>query len=530
MRMIRKHAVWVVLATLVGLIGAWLATSGKSVAYTSSADVDVEARIISGTPPVTPNLSTEKSVATSGVVLDSAAPLLGMTPSQLAGDLTVSVSGTSNILSIGCTLPQPAQAQNCATVATQAYINFRNDASQKKAAQSRDPLDVTLVTPANLPVKPAGTKRSVLLSIGAFLGFLLGLGAAYVRDRADDRVRDRDDLSQVLGAPALVAIPRVRRRGASPAFVFASDPDSAAAEAYRYLRVRIEALAPADAAKGNIVLVTGPRGGEGATSVASNLATALAQSGARVILVDADVRNASLSAAYGVTERPGLTDLLTGMAALSDVVIPTEAPKLMMVAAGTMADRLTDVFEVTSLSRVFGPMTAAADVVVVDSAPVLSASDPIALASISHVVVITADVRRTTRTAARAAAAEISASGRQHLVGVLTSVPHALRARLPFLSRSNPRTRPAPATPGLRASGASRSPGAHSPGSHAPGGSHSPGGSRPPGGMFTPGAPRTPGGPNGPGSPNGPGAQNGPRIPRAPGAPRDSTTTRAGSI
>jgi polysaccharide biosynthesis transport protein len=431
--MIRKHAIWIVVATLVGVMGAWLTVSGRQVEYTSTADVDVEARIISGTVPVTPNMATEVKVATSGGVLDMAAPKLGLSSGHLSSHLAVSVSGTSSILTIGCTMHDPAAAQHCATVVTQAYIDFRNEATAKKSVREHTPLSVTLVTPAVLPVSPAGTKKSVLLVIGGFLGFLLGLGAVYVRDRADDRVRDRADLSQNLGAPALVAIPRVKRR-IKPAFAYLKAPGSRTAEAYRYLRVRIDALMPADPAKGYTVLATGPRGGEGSTSTANNLATALAQSGAKVMLVDGDLRNSSLSRLYDVAARPGLTDLLAGTSPLASVSVPTDVPRLALVPAGTSPDGSAAMLDPAALARTFAQMTVAADVVVVDSAPVLEISDPVALGSVSQLVVVVADIRHTTRADVRAVAQELNSSGEPHVVGVLTKTRHRWLPRSWFSS------------------------------------------------------------------------------------------------
>lgn len=442
MRLISKHAVALVLAALVGLAGAWIVVSLGSAAYTSTASVDVEPRIITGSTPVTPNLVTEERVATSGAVLGRAAPLLGMSPSDLSTRLASSVPSTSSILQISCTMPSPAQAQHCAGVVTQAYINFRNETAATTSAQARDPLDVTLVSPATLPVSTAGTGKPVLLTIGALLGLLLGVGAIYVRDRADDRVRDRADLSLNLGAPALVDIPPAERRAGSAAFAFARTPASRAAEAYRYLRIRIGALSPARDAQGYAVLVTAPRGGEGSTSVASNLATALAQAGDKVLLVDGDVRDSSLSALYGMAGRPGLADLLTGTSSLAEVGQGTAVPRLALVPAGQSRGHSAEILEPDELARVFSSLLTTADVVVVDSGPVLAVSDPIALASVSDVVVVVADVRRTTRADVRAVAREISPSGNRHVVGVLNNVHD--------MSASASGTSTPPAAPGVR--------------------------------------------------------------------------------
>ena len=447
----RKYAIWVIVAALVGLAGAWLAVSGRSASYTATAAVDVEPRIISGSVPVTPNLATEEKVVTSGVVLGTAASRLGISPGHLSSHVSVSVSGTSTILSIGCTMPKPDQAQNCATIVTAAYIGFRNQTDATKSAQARDPLAVTLVSPAIMPVSPAGTQKSVVLSIGAFIGLLLGLGAGYVRDRADDRVRDRADLGRYLGAPALGEIARVREKGVPAAFVSLHAPASAAAESYRYLRVRVDALAAADPSAGRVIQVTGPRGGEGSTSVASNLARVLAHVGHRVVMVDGDVRQATLSSLHGMAQRPGLTDVLAGAASLSQVIKTTELPRLLLVPAGSSRKDPADLFESAALAAAFASLTAAADVVIVDSGPILAVSDPIALTSVSTMVVVVADARSTTRNDVRAASQEISSSGGRHVVGVLNHGPRMLTRIL----QASPRLRARPSVRDQRSSQAS---------------------------------------------------------------------------
>lgn len=425
MRFIRKHGIWLVLATLVGLVGAWLIVSGRPVGYSSTSDLDVEARVITGTVPVTPNLATEERVATSGDVLSKAAPELGLLPGQLGADLKVSVSGTSTILTIGCTMPTPVAAQHCNAVVTQAYIDFRNHTAESKTAQQHDPLNVTLVTPATLPLTPAGSKKSELLAIGGFLGFLLGLGGAYARDRADNRVRDREDLSQNLEAPVLTAIPGSRWKFLPNIAVLRDPRGSATAEAFRYLRVRIDSYLSTSTDKGCVVLTTGPRGGEGSTTVAFNLAAAIAQSGSRVILVDGDLQSRSLSERYGAAGLPGLTDLLTGLASRASVTVPTNVPMLCLVPAGMSLDGAALVFDSTTLARTFSQLAMSADVVIVDSAPVLAVSSPVALASVSQVVVVAASTRHTTRADLRAVRQELADSDDRHVVGVLTGASHA---------------------------------------------------------------------------------------------------------
>ena len=410
---------------IAGIAGAWLIYMARPVAYSSAAQVDVESHIVALTTPVPPNMTTEAQIATSGVVVTSAAKALGVTPGSLRRDLSAKVTGTANILSINCTMPTPAAAQNCASAAAAGYVAFRNLVSSSKTDQARDPLHATLVTSAARPAAPSGTGKRILLPIGAVLGLLLGIGGILIRDHLDDRIRDRADLERCLDAPVAAAVPRVSRRAGNPALVFSRAPHSPAAEAYRYLRARLDpALTSRE--NGALVLVASARGREGRTSVASNMATALAYAGDNVILVDADLRRPSLSKVFGTGDRPGLSDLLVGRASLEEVAVATDVPGLRLVTAGEAATRPTDMFEVFRLTRSFARMKAVADVIVVDSSPMLAVSDALTLARVSDLVVVVADLRHTRRGDASSTAQQIRAVGLGTIVGVLNKMPRSL--------------------------------------------------------------------------------------------------------
>ena len=115
-----------------------------------------------------------------------------------------------------------------------------------------------------------------------------------------------------------------------------------------------------------------------------------------------------------------MSELLAGTASLDDVALPSIVPGLRFVAAGTATDRITDIFDTAALAGAFKNMKAAADLVIVDSAPVLAVSDTISLARASDVVLMVADVRRTERGAVSAAVQVIQASG-PPIVGVLNA-------------------------------------------------------------------------------------------------------------
>ena len=432
---------------LAGVVAAWVFARSLPVHYTSTAQVDVESHVVPGATLVVPNQATEKIVATSGVVVVDAARALGVDAGLLAPHLSAGVSSTSNILSISCSMPTARAAQRCAGATAAAYLAFRNMASSPKAVRTADPLQVTLVTPADRPLAPAGTSKKILYSLGAVLGLLLGVGEIFIRDAIDGRVRDRADLEECLAAPAVAAIPRMWRYRTNPAFVFRNAPSSRPAEAYRYLRARLGPLLTPAGHPGTVLLVASARPREGRTSVAVNLATALTQAGATVLLVDADLRHPSLSAIFGTGPAPGLTDLLTEQSTLDEVAIPTSVPGLSLVTIGRAADQPAELFEVTQLARVFAEMRVDADAIVVDSAPLLAISDAMTVARVSDVIVMVADLRRTRRTSARTAAQEIKTTSHAAIVGIANAAPRSLSispARPPATAEPRPRTPTAP--------------------------------------------------------------------------------------
>jgi len=425
MTLLRKYALWLLLATLAGIAGAWLIHASLPVRYISTAEVDVEPNAAAIAANWAPNMVTEQQVATSGVVLTDVARAIGIPPGTLAGDLSATVSGTSatggtaNVLSINCAMPTAIKAQRCSAAAAAAYMAFRNDARQSKAARARDPMNVTLVTAATLPAAPAGPGKKILLPVGAVLGLLLGIGAIFVRDHFDHRVRDRADLERCLGAPVLATITLAQH----PRDVFLRHPISPAAEAYRYLRENLSPLITAVTDSGAVLLVAGAQPGDGRTSVAANLAASLAEPGARVLLVDADPRRPAMSEVFDAGRRPGWSDLLAGRASLDEVAVPVaRVPGLRLVTAGLASARPVETFPDGRLTRAFREMRAQADVIVVDSAPVLEVSHTLALARASDIVAMVADIRSSTREAVGAAVRQIRATRPRAIIGVLNGV------------------------------------------------------------------------------------------------------------
>jgi capsular exopolysaccharide synthesis family protein len=446
-RFLRVYAAWIVLVTAVVLVAAFAVTSHMKAQYQSTARVVVEAQVFANTTPVPPDMGSEKLVAESGLVLDTAAKKLGVDPGVLGTGLAVSVSPDTNVLEFDYTSGRPGVARARAQEIAAAYVAYRNassSSSQKPSATTpRIPVKATMVTPASLPSAPKGHPLEINLAVGLAIGLLLGLGTAIIRDWTSDRLRSRAEVEHLAGVPVLATVPRAGWLPRRPGPPVLYDNASPQAEAFRYLRARIEAVGT-PVVDGRIVLVASAASREGRTTVAVNIAAALAASGAEVLLVDGDMRHPRLHEVFGIIGGDGLTDVLAEPGFHEPAVRSTSVHGLRVLTAGSELADPGDLLEGRRLRNLFLTLRYKADYVIIDSAPLLDFADPVALASACDDVLLVADVRRTTRTGL--AAAERELAGLDTTVGgaVLNSTTRAFGVRAP---RSGvPATRRAPAT------------------------------------------------------------------------------------
>jgi len=255
----------------------------------------------------------------------------------------------------------------------------------------------TVVSPAALPSGPSGTGPLAAGVIGALLGLLAGAALAHLRGATDRRIRGRGDLEAELGAPVLGSVPRTRREGQpETALVTLAVPDGPATEAYRRVRARI--LAMADRWGLKTLMVAGPTPGSGATAIAANLAVSMAATGKRVSLVSADLRSPDLHRYFGVANDRGLSNVLVGEMAPSDVVqeLPGLATLQVLPAGPAMAEP-TDLIEAGPMRVVLEERSEVADFVVVEAPPALQASEALTLAPMVDGIVVVADAQNATR-------------------------------------------------------------------------------------------------------------------------------------
>ncbi|HEX6148420.1 polysaccharide biosynthesis tyrosine autokinase [Nocardioides sp.] len=245
---------------------------------------------------------------------------------------------------------------------------------------------------AKVPKQAAEPKPVRAALLGGVIGLILGAVLGYARDRLDDRIRDEGRLKSLLGdVPVLGRIPfDTRKQPARP--VALVEPRSPVSEAFRALNTNLRFLAAARTSdqpseEGEILVVTSALTAEGKTTVAGNLAVTAARTGLRVLLVDADLRKPSISDLFGVETPRGLAHLLAGQKL--KVRVDTAEPNLRIVGAGMIPPNPAELLASPRAAAIWQQLRQQADLVVVDTPPVLSVADALEITHHADWVLLT---------------------------------------------------------------------------------------------------------------------------------------------
>jgi polysaccharide biosynthesis transport protein len=383
--------------------GAALAFSQQRV-YQAQAVVLVQPAAVAAGSGQPPDMATEEGVVSSDAVLGIASRSLNVPITTLASGLSTKVPGTTSLLQIRYADPNPRVAQQRAQAIARAYVSYRS--VPKAAARSSKPAapapvstapSAALITAASLPTSPASPNIKIDLAVALIAGLALGAGSAGLRDYLDDRLRGALDLEAQAAAPVLAVIPAFRTWGSNPAgrLVMLTHPDSIIAEAYRGLRTRlVQAATPRNA---KTVLVTSP-GSEDKSTVAANLAAALAQSGRNVVLICADLRWGRAHELLGTRGGEGLAGFLAGRTSLADAFAATALPGLRVLPPGALPADPDALLQRPAMRTAVSRARRHADVVVIEAPPMLASPDAGSLAETAEMAIVVADARRSTRT------------------------------------------------------------------------------------------------------------------------------------
>jgi capsular exopolysaccharide synthesis family protein len=291
-------------------------------------------------------------------------------------------------------------------------------------------------------VSGATTGQRMLLA--GLVAALLGFGVAIMLDRSDSRLHTKEQAERQFGLPVLAEVPLLSMRMRHRAAVHGYQNDSRLAEAYRSLRtalllfrdrlpLEVEAaelsgrLQPGrGGAQGSsarqVILVTSPEAGDGKSSTAANLAMAYAEAGQSVLLVQWDLWRPIPARVFEAEDAPGVSEFLeAGNASLVRFVQSTSVPGLHLVPAGKLGHQPGA--QLDAELRLLEEARSLADVVIIDTAPILAASVTRELVTMADVVVLTSRAGRTTSPAAERTAELLERLGAPTLGVVLVGLP-----------------------------------------------------------------------------------------------------------
>lgn len=270
---------------------------------------------------------------------------------------------------------------------------------------------VLVLERARVPGSPMNPRNLQTLFIAALLGLAVGIGIVLLLDFMDDSLTYPEETAAALGATVLGVIPGAHwpEKGPEDRWVANVDGGSSFSEAYRNLRSAI-LLNPVGAKCKTLAFVSAvPE--EGKTTTCVNLATSFAQSGRRVLVVDADLHRGKLHRMLGGESGPGLSDILLGRMDWKDVVQKTRVEGLEFIATGLFPENPAEALMRPEMGRFVKAAEGEYDLVILDAPPVLAVSESAVLATMADAYVMVVWSGRTSRKLVKVAMQQLASRG-----------------------------------------------------------------------------------------------------------------------
>ena len=392
-RIIRKRWRVIVAAMLVVLAGAALATALSPKVYEAQTQLFVSTSggsdsgaLLQGSNFTQQRVKSYADVITTPKVLDPVIETLKLdtTAAKLGTQITATVPLDTVLIEVAVTNPDPRVAAQVADAVGKQFTNTVADLESVAEGKS-SPVKVTVVSAPTVPTTPISPKPTRNLALGLVLGLLLGLGLALLRDLLDTTIKGEKDCAEVTDATVIGSIAFDPDAPKHPLIVQA-DPHSPRAEAFRTLRTNLQFVDAANHPRS--IVFTSSLPGEGKTTTTANLAITMAAGGARVCVVEGDLRRPRLLEYMGMDGSLGLTNVLIGRADLSDVLQQFTDTSVYVLGAGSIPPNPSELLGSAAMEKTLRELESRFDIVVIDTPPLLPVTDAAVLSAIAGGTVV----------------------------------------------------------------------------------------------------------------------------------------------
>ncbi len=347
---------------------------------------------------------------------------LPYTTDQLAGRVTADSPQDTVLLNVSVSDSDPQRAADIADAVIRIFPQFV-DQIETPHNRTTSPVKVSVTQPPGVPVSPESPRVPLNLVLGLLVGLGLGLVSAVLRDQLNTSISGVGDIEQITGAVPLGVVP-FDRSTVQQALVDADD-QGGRAEAFRALRTNLQ-FTDVDHPP-RLIVISSPLPSEGKSTTSSNIAHTLALSGAKVVLVEGDLRMPTLGKYLGLSNAVGLTNVLAGQYDVRDVLVSYQGDSLVILPSGPKPPNPSELLGSVQMRNLLALLREHFDYVVIDAPPLLRVTDAAILAAMADGAVLVTRYGSTTRENLEAATKSLEAVNAKLLGTVLNFAPRRSR-------------------------------------------------------------------------------------------------------
>uniref|UniRef100_UPI003B3BAE16 polysaccharide biosynthesis tyrosine autokinase n=1 Tax=Nakamurella sp. TaxID=1869182 RepID=UPI003B3BAE16 len=340
-------------------------------------------------------------------------------PAALVNQITATADPNSVILQVSVTDPSPERAQLLAQTTAEVFTDYVGELESSEDP-ARSPIRANIVDDANLPTGPVYPRPLITIGLGAIVGLLVGLAAAWLRETLDTTLKSVEDVQRATGASTLGSVffdPTAVRKP----LISGLSPHAPRVESFRVLRTNLQFLDVDGESK--TYAITSPLPGDGKSTTSINIAIALAQAGRRTLLIEGDLRRPKFGEYLDLEGTVGLTTVLIGQAELGDAIQPWGRSGLDVILSGALPPNPAELLQSKAMSAVMDELRRRYDVIIIDAPPILPVTDAALIAAQTSGAILVLRHARTTRDQATQARHRLDAVGAQVLGTVFNFVP-----------------------------------------------------------------------------------------------------------